>query len=205
MKVAWRFLDKHRYLLLTTGIVLMLGLIFSRTFGMEEEQQQQPVIGNVQRSEGKLYLVSLGTWESFEEVLAVEGALRVLELPVGMTPEGEGYHLFTSIVSDPAEASGILSQLEGQNIQSTLQTVEPDFDASPAWSYFYDAVNQRRFAIDEASMDLFSQDEMEIWGFLGQLSGGGRELASAGRQQMLLEIFEWLTLKQGDIIGNNED
>jgi len=210
MKHVWKLVSKHRFLLLSTGIIVMLGLIFSRTFVMEEEIFRREIRGPAflevpESQEGELYLLSLGVFPTSEEVLAVEGALRVLNVPVGMVTEEEGYHLFTQVMADPVEAQDLMGVLADEGISFSLETVSDKSEDNPAWRYFYEAVHKRAFQMNEEFFDSFPDDKMAIWGYFIVFSRGGSELLPVVRQQMLLETFEWLILESGDIIGTSEN
>lgn len=200
---------KHRHFLLMTGIILMLGLIFSnslRNVAVSENTERHPSpSAPLLPQEGSLYKIFLGRFEEAEAVFAVEGALRILGQPVGLVLLEDGYHLFTEIASDYPLLETVAQLLAQEGIDFEIRQILPAVAPDDAWSYFYKAVNGTLFQIEESFMDLFGTNEMAIWGYFDKLSGGGRGLTSAGRQQMLLEIFEWLTMKQGDRIGNSND
>jgi len=204
MKRVWKFVDAYRYLLLCTGIIVMLGLIFSRALQMGDVEEEAPVLLNVPiASEGQFYFLSLGTFQNSEEVLAVEGALRVQGIPMGMTISDEGYHLFTQVVPASALAEEVMGVLATEGIEFELEV--QDVLDSPAWGYFYEAVNQRPFEMADDFLDVFADDKMAIWGYFILFSRGGGDLLPSARQQMLLETFEWLIMESGDIIGTSED
>ena len=186
------FWMKFRYLILSTGIVIMLGLIFSRFVGGPANVEVASAVEVEPTVPGRVYTFSLGTFENSEEMFAVEGALRILGLPVGMAVFEEGDALFTHLVADPLHGESVMAQLQEANLDFTVQIIEPEVATEKTWNYFYEAVNHRPFQIDEEFMDAFGEDEMEIWGYFLVLSSAGLEMMSSGRQQMLVEIFEWL-------------
>ncbi|MCL1950650.1 MAG: hypothetical protein FWF59_13070 [Turicibacter sp.] len=204
-KQILRLVIKHQYLLLATGIVVMLALIFSHNLPSDGEDDPVVATFTVPSQPGELYLLSLGTFETGTDVLAAEGALRLLDLPLGLVSVDGGYHLFTQIVAQPEEARGAMGKLEQGGIGHQLLILEPSTSGGMAWEHFYQAANQQHFTVEEEFMDQFGSNDMEIWGYFVTLSQGKADFSEMARQQMLLEIFEWLTMKQGDIIDSEED
>lgn len=188
-KLTWIVNSKKNqfFTFMTMGIIL-LGIIFGSIIkGFLESEEQVGLIQNLDQ----IYVVYLGTFETFDEVLSIQGEARKLGYEIDINLEEDQYTVYSHIVgtvNQLEEVKLIYNEHQVEHIIHQLENEEDDL----GWSYFFKAVHQIPYEMDPDFIEEFAQDELFIWGYYVALATDSLESLSEERQQMLREIYQWL-------------
>ena len=189
--------------LVTVG-VLLLGISFGEVINQTlvptasshddpttEEKTPSDVQTAVTEEIENIYLLQLGVFESYDNLLALVNDMQRLGLNYGVVKEADQYVVYSHIVKDKKELAEVEALLKENKLSYFIKT-EPIETKKAANYYFLQAVLQRPFEMSDEFVQSFSTDEMHIFGYYTTLSTTDFEPLTSGRQRMLLDIYQWL-------------
>ena len=209
-------LKSMRLWILLTLIIVMMGLSFGKlldnflgssegvatTSGVADETQpaneEQPKDETEQSenaedvaAENKIYVIQLGVYETYDNVLNLAGQLQQLGYNYGILKVDGKYSVFSHISGTKESLASVEEEMSNKGIDHFIKEVDVSTD-DLKWNYFLQAVKQKPFEMTEDFIQTFTDDEMHIWGYYVTLSTASFDALASERQKMLLEIYQWL-------------
>lgn len=139
-----------------------------------------------------IYIVQLGVFQTYDNLLTLVGDLQQLGYNYGVTKTDGQYSVFSHISGTKEVLKTVEQALTSQNLTYFVKRLEiPTGDLR--WEYFLQAVKQIPFEMTSEFIQTFTEDEMHIFGYYMTLSNASFEALANERQKMLLEIYQWLT------------
>ena len=189
--------------MVTVG-VLLLGISFGQvinqtlvpTASSQDDKPPTEVLpDNVQTAVTQeaemIYLLQLGVFESYDNLLALVNDIQRLGLNYGVVKEADKYVVYSHIVKDKKELADVEALLKENKLSYFIKTETMETKEAAKY-YFLQAVLQRPFEMSDEFVQSFSTDEMHIFGYYTTLSTTHFEPLTSGRQRMLLDIYQWL-------------
>lgn len=157
----------------------------------DEAEDGQSDASESTTDENKIYVMQLGVYETYENVLNLAGELKQLGYNYGILKVDGKYSVFSHISGTKESLVTVQETLQGKQIDCFIKEIEVSTD-DLKWSYFLQAVKQKPFEMAGDFIQTFTDDEMHIWGYYVTLSTASFDALSTERQKMLLEIYQWL-------------
>lgn len=154
-----------------------------------DENEADPSI--VEENENMIYIMQLGVYETYDNVLTLAGELKQLGYNYGILKVDGKYSVFSHISGAKSDLTSVQETLKAKSIDCFIKEVEVETD-DLKWYYFLQAVKQQPYEMSGDFIQTFTDDEMHIWGYYVTLSTSSFEATSMERQKMLLEIYQWL-------------
>lgn len=142
-------------------------------------------------TENKIYVIQLGVYETYDNVLNLAGQLQQLGYNYGILKVDGKYSVFSHISGTKESLASVEEAMKNKGIDYFIKEVEVPTD-DLKWNYFLQAVKQKPFEMTGDFIQTFTDDEMHIWGYYVTLSTASFDALSTERQKMLLEIYQWL-------------
>lgn len=161
------------------------------TESTEQPVQEAPTTEAVDDSRA-IYVMQLGVFETYDNLLSLAGDLQTLGYNYGVTRSEGKYSVFSHISGTKEVLATVEQALQSQDITYFIKRLDiPSGDLR--WEYFLQAVKQTPFEMTSEFIQTFTDDEMHIFGYYMTLSNASFEALANERQKMLLEIYQWLT------------
>jgi len=175
----------------TIGCVL-LGVTFARILTASINTEELVVMST---DFNQIYIVDLGIYETYEEILRVEGKIKNLGYGVGINLKDDNFLVFSHIVDGRIQLEAVEETLLEYEIPYEIQQLTLPSDELK-WDYFFKLVHQIPYEMEAEFIEEFGQDEMFILGYYVALSDDTLDVLSIERQQMLREIYQWLNTER---------
>jgi len=146
----------------------------------------------VSSSDNMIYFMQLGVFETFDNALALGGRLEKIGYTWAVNRLDERHYVISHIVGDREQLESVEKEMIEHDMTPFIKAVEVTSDEL-GWHYFLNAVNQIPYEMESSFIQSFTNDEMHIFGFFVALSNVSFDPLSSERQEMLLEIYHWLT------------
>lgn len=157
-----------------------------------EQPAQEEISVEIVDDEQAIYIVQLGVFQTYDNLLTLVGNLQQLGYNYGVTKTEGQYSVFSHISGTKQVLETVEQALKSQDLTYFIKRLEiPTGDLR--WEYFLQAVKQIPFEMTSEFIQTFTEDEMHIFGYYMTLSNASFEALANERQKMLLEIYQWLT------------
>lgn len=157
-----------------------------------DETPEEPVsTTEIANDENSIYIMQLGAFETYDNLLALAGDLQKLGYNYGVIKVDGKYSVFSHISGTKEPLATVEEALKSQNLTYFVKRLEIS-NEDLRWQYFLKAVKQIPFEMTSDFIQTFTDDEMHIFGYYMTLSTASFEALSNERQKMLLEIYQWL-------------
>lgn len=190
-KLAWIGQSKKHnvFIFMTLGVFLIGGVFGSILKGyLDNEEPVSEIL-----SLDAIYVVYLGAFETYEEVLAIEGKVKELGYGIDINLDEGEYVVFSHIAGMISDLEEVEQKYNEYQVDYKIERIE-NTEANLGWDYFFKAVHQIPYEMDANFIEEFAQDALFIWGYYVALAGDSLENLSLERQQMLREIYHWLNI-----------
>lgn len=141
--------------------------------------------------ENTFFVLQVGAFETFDNAAAMGGRLDDLDITWGINRIDGRHYVFSHIVSDREQLTDAVEKLEQNGISPFARSVEADTN-DLRWYYFLKAVQQIPYEMDSEFIQIFTSDELHIFGLYSTLASVSFEPLSSERQEILLDIYNWL-------------
>lgn len=156
-----------------------------------EGESEQSAASEDVAAENKIYVLQLGVYETYDNVLSIAGQVQQLGYNYGILRVDGKYSVFSHISGTRESLVPAEEAIKGKGIDCFIKEIEVSTDELK-WNYFLQAVKQKPFEMTGDFIQTFTDDEMHIWGYYVTLSTASFDALSTERQKMLLEIYQWL-------------
>ena len=156
-----------------------------------EAEEGQSDASESTTAENEIYVMQLGVYETYDNVLSLAGELKQLGYNYGILKVDGKYSVFSHVSGTKESLAPVQEALKEKQIDCFIKAVEVSTD-DLKWNYFLQAVKQKPFEMTGDFIQTFTDDEMHIWGYYVTLSTASFDALSTERQKMLLEIYQWL-------------
>ena len=158
----------------------------------DETTEEKTSIEVAVNDENAIYIMQLGVFETYDNLLTLAGDLQKLGYNYGVTRTDGKYSVFSHISGTKESLESVEQALKSQNLTYFIKRLEIE-SGDLRWDYFLQAVKQNPFEMTSEFIQTFTDDEMHIFGYYMTLSNASFETLANERQKMLLEIYQWLT------------
>lgn len=156
-----------------------------------EAEEGQSDASESTTAENEIYVMQLGVYETYDNVLSLAGELKQLGYNYGILKVDGEYSVFSHVSGTKESLAPVQEALKEKQIDCFIKAVEVSTD-DLKWNYFLQAVKQKPFEMTGDFIQTFTDEEMHIWGYYVTLSTASFDALSTERQKMLLEIYQWL-------------
>ena len=149
-----------------------------------EQTTQEPTSVAVANDDQAIYIVQLGVFQTYDNLLTLVGDLQQLGYNYGVIKTEGQYSVFSHISGTKEVLKSVEQALTSQNLTYFVKRLEiPTGDLR--WEYFLQAVKQIPFEMTSEFIQTFTEDEMHIFGYYMTLSNASFEALANERQKML--------------------
>jgi len=141
--------------------------------------------------EDVIYVMQIGVFETLDNALALIGTLGEKGFTRGVNHIDGRFYVFSHIVGEREQLLEVETEMRQRGIEPFVR-VMPVPTEDLRWYYFLKAVRQIPYEMDSEFIQMFTTDELHIFGLYGTLASVSFEPLSSERQEILLEIYNWL-------------
>ena len=141
--------------------------------------------------EDVIFVMQIGVFETLDNALALVGSLDEKGFTRGVNMIDGRFYVFSHIVGDRTQLEGVEEEMRQRGINPFVRALPVD-TSDLRWYYFLKAVRQIPFEMESEFIQQFTTEELHIFGFYGALASVSFEPLCSERQELLLDIYNWL-------------